>query len=205
MANTDTSANANGAGDTVVVDPADKGVSDEGKGGNTAVVIDKDNDGGAQETPEAKWARLNRQRDQHLKKHPELAENKGNEPGNDKSTDMDYGQKAFLRAEGIKGADEIALAKQYMESGKTLEEVIENKHFQNDLKDMRDAVKAKEAIPDGKNRSGQTTRDSVDYWLKKGELPPNTPENRELRGQVVNARIKAQTDSNIFSENPVVR
>jgi hypothetical protein len=117
--------------------------------------------------------------------------------------DLDYGQKAFLVASGIKGSEEIELVKQYLASGKELDEIIENKHFQNDLKDLRDDKAIKAAIPSNTKRSGTSTRDSVDYWLAKGELPP--PDQVELRRQVVNAKIKSQSTGNPFSQNSVVR
>lgn len=121
-----------------------------------------------------------------------------------KSSELDYGQKAFLIANGVKGNEEVGLVKQIMENtGKTLDEVLESKYFQAELKDLRDAKAVAEAIPNGTKRSGQSARDTVDYWIAKGELPP--ADQRELRQQVVNARMKAETNKNIFTDNPVVR
>lgn len=115
---------------------------------------------------------------------------------------LDYGQKAFLVANGIKGKEEIDLVKEYLANGKELDDVVENKHFQNDLKDLREAKAVKDATPSGSKRSGTSARDSVDYWLAKGELPPT--DQVQLRRDVVNARMKKETSGNKFSSNPVV-
>jgi len=49
-----------------------------------------------------------------------------------------------------------------------------------------------------RKRSGQSSKDSVDYWLAKGELPPNTPENTKLRRDVVNAKYVQETSGSKF-------
>lgn len=119
-------------------------------------------------------------------------------------SELDYGEKAFLVANGVKGSDEIDLVRNVMSNtGKSLDEVIDSKYFQADLKEMREAKASAEAIPKGTKRSAQSTRDSVEYWIAKGELPPK--DQRALRTQVVNARIKSEKDDNIFTDRPVMQ
>lgn len=113
-----------------------------------------------------------------------------------KNTGLDYGQKAYLVANGIKGADERALVDEYLASGKELEDIIENKHFQNDLKDLRDERATKEATPSGTKRSNTSARDTVEYWIAKGEMPP--VEEVELRRKIVNAKMKSGSNSSPF-------
>lgn len=128
------------------------------------------------------------------------------QPKSKDSDKLDYGQKAFLVANGIKGNEEHQLAVDMMKnSGKDLDEVIENKFFMSELKEMRDAKAINEATPpsDG-DRPSSTPRDEAGFWVAKGEMPPNTPENQKLRQDVVNAKMKSQTDGNPFSSNPVV-
>ena len=116
-----------------------------------------------------------------------------------KSNDLDYGQKAFLVANGVKEADEMKLVKGVMqETGKTLEDVLSSKYFQAELKEMRELKASSNAIPNGK-RSGTASQDSVDYWLAKGELPP--AHEVELRRKVVNARIKKNDAKGVFYNN----
>lgn len=121
-----------------------------------------------------------------------------------KSSDLDYGQKAFLIANGVKGTEEIDLVKTVMaNTGKSLDDVLESKYFQAELKEMRDAKTFQDAVPDGSKRSNQSASSTVEYWIAKGELPPAS--ERELRKEVVNARLKSDTNKNQFTDTPVVR
>ncbi|RLF07589.1 MAG: hypothetical protein DRJ64_02680 [Thermoprotei archaeon] len=118
------------------------------------------------------------------------------------SEGLDYGQKAFLIANGVKGEAENKLVAEYLSSGKTLDEIVDNKHFKNDLKDLREAKAVKDATPANSKRSATSTKSTVDYWLAKGELPP--ADQQELRRDVVNAKIKKETAESKFTSNPVV-
>jgi hypothetical protein len=158
------------------------------------------------ETPEARSARLARMSDQHDKKYKlgKYSENDASKKTETpKSTTLDYGQKAFLIANGIKGAEETGLVQSIMESsGKSLDEVIESGYFKSELKSLREAKATESAIPKGTKRGSGNGVDSVEYWLAKGTLP--SADQPELRQKVVNARIKAESNSNVFSSNPVV-
>jgi hypothetical protein len=114
-----------------------------------------------------------------------------------KKDSFDYGQKAFIASVlGVKGEEELALLKDYLDNGKKLEDLADNKHFQNDLKDLREVKATKDATPSGTKRSGNTAKDSVEYWLAKGELPP--ADQPDLRRKVVNAKIERQKSSSPF-------
>jgi len=126
------------------------------------------------------------------------------------SDNLDYAlkeaQKANLTANGIKGKDEHKLAFDRMKgSGLDVDEVVENKYFMEDLKEMREAKAIDEATPksDG-SRPTSTPKSEAGYWVAKGEMPPNTPENQKLRQDIVNAKMKNQSDGSPFSSNPVV-
>lgn len=111
------------------------------------------------------------------------------------SNDLDYGAKAFLAVQGIKGADEINLVKDFMSNtGKDLDSVVDSKHFKAELEEMRELKRTSDATPTGNKRTGQSARDSVDYWIAKGELPTDT----ELRRKVVNARMKKAESKSVF-------
>jgi len=119
-----------------------------------------------------------------------------------KSGELDYGQKAYLFATGIKGSEETKLVQDFMaNTGKSLEEVVDSKFFQAELKELRESKASEDAVPKGTRRSTTGSRDSVDYWLAKGELPENTPENQELRRKVVNARIDKETNKSKFASS----
>ena len=118
----------------------------------------------------------------------------------DKPGELGYAEKAFLNSNGIKGSEEIKLAKEYLDTGKyTLDEIIENKYFNNDLKDMRDDKAAKEASPQGGGRSGGgSVKENVQYWLDKKEMPPES--NPKLRQEYVNKRYEMEKNNTPFSK-----
>lgn len=106
----------------------------------------------------------------------------------EQSDELDYGQKAFLKASGISGEEETALVKNFMDrTGDSLDVVIEDDIFTAKLKSLRDKQAAKAAVPQGGKSGSATDRDSVDYYLQTGETPPL--DKVELRRKVVNARI----------------
>lgn len=154
------------------------------------------------ETPEARLARMERQTAQLRKKLGVEPKEEKSEPKSNKSEDFDYAQKAYLVANGIKGKKELELAQEFIKNtGKDLDDVIESKFFQSELKELREADASANAVPKGSKRSASSTKDSVDYWLAKDELPENTPENMELRRQVVNARYKRETSGSKFASS----
>lgn len=115
-------------------------------------------------------------------------------------SEFDYGQKAFLSTCGIKGADELAKVKEFMSAtGKSLDDAVENKYLLADLKELRDDKDAKKATPTGSHRAGTGTgKDTVDYWINKGELPP--ADKPELRRQYINARYEREKGGNPFAK-----
>jgi hypothetical protein len=122
-------------------------------------------------------------------------------PADNKPKDFDYGEKAFMTANGIK-RDEYPLVREIMtDTGKSLEDVLSSKHFQAELKDRRDAAATAEATPANSKRSASPTRDTVDYWINKGELPP--ADQIELRRKVVNEKYRLKKSASQFSKNPI--
>lgn len=116
---------------------------------------------------------------------------------------LDYAQKAFLNSEGIKEFDFVQ--EKMEESGiKDLEKLLSNKFFQSELKDHREAQTVKDATPSGTRSDSKPANTKVDYWIDKGELPPDTPENRQLRRDVVNEREKRENARNQFTSSPIV-
>lgn len=129
------------------------------------------------------------------------------QPKSDKSTDgdgsvLDRVDRAVLRVEKITNEDEVALVESFMkDTGRNLDQVLANKVFQAELKEMRELAATEQATPKGTNRSGTATRDTVDYWLAKGELPPVS--DAALRTKVVNAKIARERSGSQFSVNPI--
>lgn len=110
-----------------------------------------------------------------------------------KSDGLDYGQKAFLIASGIKTEEFDFVTQELSQFGGELEALLSNNYFKSRLEDQRQEKTTDKAIPNSKRRSSQSSSDTVDYWLAKGELP----DDFELRKEVVKARRKRE--SNPFS------
>lgn len=115
---------------------------------------------------------------------------------------FDYAEKAYLKSSGL-APTEFSLVEDIMKNtGKSLDDVLESKYFQAELKEMRDNKASKDAIPNGSKRSTSSARDSVEYWIAKGELPPT--DQIDLRRKVVNTRMKAEKDRSVFASKSVV-
>lgn len=111
-----------------------------------------------------------------------------------KSDDLDYGQKAFLVANGIKGAKEMDFVKSELKkSGEDMESLLENDYFKSKLENFRALGKTAEAIPPGKRSSGIAT-DSVEYWAAKPfeEVP------KDMRAKVVNFKLDKEKNKGQF-------
>lgn len=111
-----------------------------------------------------------------------------------KSNDLDYGEKAFLAANGIKGSKEFEFVKNELrQSGQDLDALLENDYFKSRLTSFRELNKTSEATPTGK-RSGGVATDSVEYWMTKPieEVP------KEMRPKVVNAKLAKHNSKGIF-------
>lgn len=131
---------------------------------------------------------------------PEAKPKEGEKPAESKG--LDRIDKAVLRAEKITDSEEVDLVESIMkETGKDLESVLESKYFKAELKELRELNATKDATPEGSKRSGTSTRDTVDYWIAKGELPPAT--DPVLRQKVVNAKIAKEKSGSQFSSNPI--
>lgn len=109
-----------------------------------------------------------------------------------KTGDFDYGELAYLAAKNIETNDELKLVKDIMSNtGKNLREVLQSKYLTAELNEMREMKKSQNAIPNSSKRTSQSGKDTVDYWLAKGEMPPD----RELQSKVVKAKIAANSSN----------
>lgn len=107
---------------------------------------------------------------------------------------LDYGQKAYLASNGIKGTKEFEFVQQELaKSGTDLDGLLENDYFKSRLETFRNISKTQDAIPTGKRTSGPAV-DSAEYWMTKPieEVPAN------LRREVVNAKLKQEKSKNVF-------
>lgn len=148
----------------------------------------------APESPEAKRARLERQLEQHNKKYGFGA--KKEEQPSSPTSDLDYGQRAYLATTlGIKGSAELALVREYLKNGKTIDDLVDSRHFKNDLQDLRDAADSKAATPTSTKRSGASNANDLDLALAKYEETQELPKEFELRAKVLEALDRKHSDN----------
>lgn len=150
---------------------------------------------------DADIAKYRRMAEQRAKKLEDFEKGgKGDKGGDSKKSnefELGYGEKAFLKANGFDGDEEYNVILDTMKfTGKTLEEVMKHPFVTAEIKAIREQKQAEDALPKGNNRGGASSRNSVDYWLQKGELPPE--DQTDLRRKVVNARINASKNKQKF-------
>jgi len=118
-----------------------------------------------------------------------------------KSSELDYGQKAFLTANGIKGKNEFEFTENLLkETGKDLEDLIEMKYYKTQLEDFRAEQKTKNATPSSSKRSSTSSRDNPEYWVNKpfNEVPA------ELKRKVLKLKEKKIESIDKFTSNPTI-
>lgn len=125
------------------------------------------------------------------------------EPKEPKSGELDYGQMALLRQEGIKGPGETALFKEIMsETGKGVLDVLDSSYFKSRLTEFREAEESRGAIPKGKNRSGQTGITDIDVSIARFRETGQLPDDFKTRTEVVNKMIEAERGPTVgFSQS----
>jgi len=146
------------------------------------------------------WQAKARELEGRLKRAETKLKKSSDSPASSKSStpgDFDYSQKAFLAVNDIRSAKELDLAKEYMaNTGKSLDDVVTNKYFLQELKELKELEATAAATPSGSKRTGQSAQDSVEYWLAKGEMPPQGM--TELRREYVNAKMKKEGSAKMF-------
>lgn len=116
---------------------------------------------------------------------------------------LDRVDRAVLSVKGITEPEEIELVeRRKAETGRGLEELLATTWFKQELQEFREKATSFEVMPSGSKRSNQAARDSVEYWISKGELPPKN--QVQLRRDVVNAKMRKAQNNNIFADQSVV-
>jgi len=117
--------------------------------------------------------------------------------------EFDYEKAAYLNSKGVPEEDHDFIFKEAGATGKSVKEVAGFRYVQDELKSRKQARQSEDATPSGGKRSSSPARDTVDYWLAKGELPPY--DDFELRAKVVQAKIdRERKGRKTFTDNPIV-
>jgi len=128
----------------------------------------------------------------------------GPKPKTEVSGELDYGQKAYLKGEGIESNEFEFVQDQLQESGMSLDGLLSNNYFKSELENRRNEATTANAIPSGTRGAKEAAATEVAHWISKGELPENTPENRQLRQDIVNERTKIEVDRSKFAQQGII-
>lgn len=121
---------------------------------------------------------------------------------NDSPKELGLGEKAYLLQKGVETKEEQELVRKTMEeSGKGLEELLDASWFQAELKTLKEAKVAKEAMPDESGRTTPSGAGTVEYWLAKDEVPPVG--QTKLRREYVKAKEELGKKTQ-FTDTPVI-
>ena len=133
-----------------------------------------------------------------LKKPPEP------KPQDKKPEGFDYGQLAYLKANGIEN-DEFDFVQEEIERSKfELKDLLDNEYFKQKLESRREEAKVKNATPKSSKRSDGGAKDLVDYHISKG-TPLEEITDQKLRREIVNKRLERSKSDSKFTDNPVVQ
>lgn len=149
----------------------------------------------------AKWKRIaerNAKKADASDEEPKPTKSAKDEP----SDILDNSQKALLRAMGIKGADELQLAREHLKrTGMDIDALDSDEYFQHKLEKLR-TTKANEAAAAGGANRGTVgaAGGTAEFWLAK--LGPNDPIPadlpRELKQEIVKARRAKNGKAGMF-------
>lgn len=121
---------------------------------------------------------------------------------------LDYAELAYLEAKGIsQDEDQSFIYQEVQSTGKPLKEIVGFKYIQEELQKRKDARVTQEAMPPSSNRSGQSAKDSVDYWrgqIDSGKAKLSDISDPVLRHKVNNAKIQTETQSSKFASDSVI-
>ena len=124
---------------------------------------------------------------------------KPNKPNEDFST----GDIALMEQRGHKSTEEQDYVKEAMDKySLSLKEVLGDDYHQAKMKGIKEAIAVKDATPSGSKRTPASGKASVEYWLAKGGLPPES--DKQLRRDVLNARIKQEERGSKFAPQSVI-
>lgn len=158
------------------------------------------------ETPQQRLARLERQAKQLRKKLGIDEADKPAAPSNKPSSQLsttDLGTLAYLAQNGVEHAEDISYINEVMQtSGLSLVNVLSKSYVQAELKERQANRKSQDAIPSNSRRSASNSRDKVDYWIAKGEMPP--ADQVQLRREYVNKRAQIESVQQKFSKVSVI-
>ena len=156
------------------------------------------------ETPQAKKARLTRQLKQVDKELGVETVAEPEETITTKSDELDYGQLAYLHSKGIEDSEHDFIQGELEKFGGELKDLMSNDYFQASLKTHRDTVAVKDATPSNTRAGGEIPSSKPEFWIAQDKFPEDTPENTQLRRDIVNKKIEIDKKTGMFTSQPII-
>jgi ABC-type bacteriocin/lantibiotic exporter with double-glycine peptidase domain len=131
-----------------------------------------------------------------LPKHEEKEEVK-----NEEKKVLDINEKTYLIVNKVDKEDYDFILDEMKETGKPIDKILEFKYVRDALEERMNERKTQKATqhPPTTSRAGNAVKDSVDWYLKKGELPPPG----ELRNQYLDRKRESGDSGSKFTSRPV--
>jgi hypothetical protein len=118
------------------------------------------------------------------------------------SNEPDYARLAYLASQKVDHPDDQKLVME--EAGRLkmpLTDVLNMEHIKARLTANQNQRTAENGSPTGSGRKGGAGKGDVDYYLQH---PDEVPPDLKLHNEVIDARIKRETENSMFSQVPFV-
>jgi hypothetical protein len=118
------------------------------------------------------------------------------------SNEPDYARLAYLASQKVEHPDDQKLVMEEANRLKMpLTDVLNMEHVKAKLTASQQQRDAENGSPTGSGRKGGAGKGDVDYYLSH---PDEVPPNLKLHNEVIDARIKRETENSMFSQVPFV-
>lgn len=118
------------------------------------------------------------------------------------SNEPDYARLAYLASQRVDHMDDQRLVLDEANRLKLpLTDVLNMEHIKARLEANRNQRTAESGAPTGTGRKGGAGKGDVDYYLAH---PDEVPTDLKLHNEVIDARIKRETENNMFSAVPFI-
>lgn len=118
------------------------------------------------------------------------------------SNEPDYARLAYLASQKVDHPDDQKLVMDEANRLKMpLTDVLNMEHMKARLEAQQNQRNAENGSPSGTGRKGGPGRGDVDYYLAH---PDESPTDLKLHNEVIDAKIKRETENSMFSQVPFI-
>ena len=118
------------------------------------------------------------------------------------SSEPDYARLAYLASQQVNHADDQRIVMEEANRLKLpLTDVLNMEHVKARLEAQQNQRTAESGAPTGTGRKGGAGKGDVDYYLAH---PDEVPTDLKLHNEVIDARIRRDTENNMFSSVPFI-